>query len=66
MQEVKTRVPFRSYLAEVARELRSVTWPTRQQTLTQTMLVIGVSALLAVYLGVLDYGLAQALALIIR
>jgi preprotein translocase subunit SecE len=42
------------YFKEVVRELKKVTWPTRQQTLNKTLLVIAVSAALAFYLGGLD------------
>jgi preprotein translocase subunit SecE len=42
------------YLREVVRETKQVTWPTRQQTIDKTMLVIAVSVIVSLYLGILD------------
>ncbi|NCN83190.1 MAG: preprotein translocase subunit SecE [Candidatus Pacebacteria bacterium] len=42
------------YLQEVVRETKQVTWPTRQQTIDKTMLVIAVSVIVSLYLGLLD------------
>ncbi|NCN06611.1 MAG: preprotein translocase subunit SecE [Candidatus Pacebacteria bacterium] len=42
------------YLQEVVRETKQVTWPTRQQTLDKTLLVIAVSIIVSLYLGILD------------
>ena len=35
--------------------MRHVSWPTRQQTISYTAVVIGVSIATAVYLGLWDY-----------
>ncbi len=51
------------YAKESVSELRQVTWPTRQTILMHTALVIGISAVVAMILGGLDfvfsYGLEQ-------
>ncbi|PIW76382.1 MAG: preprotein translocase subunit SecE, partial [Candidatus Portnoybacteria bacterium CG_4_8_14_3_um_filter_40_10] len=44
-----------NFLKEVRFELKKVTWPTRQETIRFTLLVIGVSAGVAAFLGGLDY-----------
>ena len=44
------------WFRDVLSELRKVTWPTRQETLNLTMVVVVVSAALGVFLGALDYG----------
>jgi preprotein translocase subunit SecE len=44
-----------NFLKEVRLELKKVTWPTRQETIRFTLLVIGVSAGVALFLGGLDY-----------
>jgi len=44
-----------NFLKEVRLELKKVTWPTRQETIRFTLLVIGVSAGVAAFLGGLDY-----------
>ena len=43
------------FLREVKIELKKVTWPTRAETIRYTLLVIGVSAGLALFLGGLDF-----------
>lgn len=43
------------YFKEVVRELKKVSWPSRKHTVDKTILVIVISALLAVYLGGLDF-----------
>lgn len=43
------------YLKEVRIELGKVNWPSREQTTQYTLLVIGVSFAVAVFLGGLDY-----------
>lgn len=43
-----------NYLKNVRAELRHVTWPSTRQTVVYTIVVIGISLAVAVYLGVLD------------
>jgi preprotein translocase subunit SecE len=44
-----------SYFKEVRSEMKHVSWPTRRLTIVYTVVVIGVSLGVAVYLGLLDY-----------
>lgn len=50
------------YLNEVAQEVTKVTWPTRQQTFDMTVLVVGVSLIIGIYIGVLDFLFQELLA----
>lgn len=59
-------VPFLTYFNEVRSELKKVTWPSRQQTISLTWLVISVSAVVALYLGLLDALFERLVALIIH
>lgn len=43
-----------TYLKEVRLEMKKVNWPTREQTIRYTLIVIGVSLVVAIYLGGLD------------
>jgi preprotein translocase subunit SecE len=54
------------YLTEVRDELKKVTWPTRQQTIEKTILVIIVSVIVGIYIGALDYLFTQLTALLIK
>ena len=44
-----------NYLRESYQELRKVVWPTKQETINHTLLVIGISLGAAVFLGALDF-----------
>jgi preprotein translocase subunit SecE len=44
-----------NYLKGVIAEVKKVTWPTKKETYNYTLLVIGVSLAVAVFLGGLDY-----------
>jgi len=50
-----------TYLRDVRAELSKVSWPTRQQTINYTFVVIGISLALAIFLGVLDFALTEVL-----
>jgi preprotein translocase subunit SecE len=43
------------YFKETRAELRKVTWPTRDETKNLTFIVVGVTVVMAVFLGMLDY-----------
>lgn len=43
------------YLKETRAELRKVVWPTREETKNLTIIVVGVTVAMAIFLGVLDY-----------
>jgi preprotein translocase subunit SecE len=47
------------FLQEVREELRKVSWPTREETIRLTAVVIGVSAVVGIYLAALDFVLQK-------
>jgi len=49
------------FLKDVRAELNKVNWPTRNQTFQYTLMVLGISLAMALYLGVLDFGFTQIL-----
>lgn len=46
---------IKKFFAESRQELRHVNWPTRQEAIRLTLIVIGMSVALAVFLGAFDY-----------
>ena len=44
-----------TFLKEVRLEMKKVNWPTRQQTIRYTLIVIGASVAVAAFLGTLDF-----------
>lgn len=49
---------FRNYVEEHKREMRLVTWPSRQQVRGTTVVVLATVFFFGVYFGVVDYLLA--------
>ena len=46
---------IKTFFAESHQELRHVNWPTRDEAIRLTSIVIGISLGLAVFLGACDY-----------
>ena len=53
------------YIKDVKTELGHVNWPTTNHTVAFTMVVIGISVLVAVYLGFFDFLFTRLLAFLI-
>jgi preprotein translocase subunit SecE len=68
---MKTKDPFNqgnavvAFLRQVRDELNQVTWPTKDQTVRLSTLVIIVTIIIGIYLGTLDYLFTQLMGLII-
>ncbi len=54
------------FLKEVRDELKKVVWPTRNEVIRLTAVVILVSLVVGVYLGGIDYVLTKILALVVK
>jgi preprotein translocase subunit SecE len=54
------------FLTEVKVELGKVSWPNRQELISSTWIIIVMTALLTVYIGILDMALSKLLGLLIR
>jgi preprotein translocase subunit SecE len=50
-----------TFLSEVRSELEKVTWPKRNTVLNYLSLVIVISAVVAVFVGGIDFGLTKLL-----
>ena len=48
-----------NFLKDIKLEMSRVNWPTRQQTTKYTLIVIGMSIFLAIFLGTLDFIFGQ-------
>ncbi|MCX6754472.1 MAG: preprotein translocase subunit SecE [Candidatus Nomurabacteria bacterium] len=55
----------KEYIKEVIAEGKNVTWPTQKQTIYFTISVLAVSAIVAYYLGFLDFIFGQGLKLLL-
>jgi len=55
-----------NFLKEVKGELKKVSWSTRQELIASTRVVIATVALLAVFVGIIDFILSRLIGLVIR
>lgn len=56
---------FFNYIKETKTEMKHVTWPTRSQTISFTVIVIILSLITAAFLGFFDYIFAQVIKLLV-
>lgn len=54
------------FFREVKTELGKVAWSTRQELLSSTVVVISVTAIMAVFVGVIDIMLSKFLSLVFK
>jgi len=54
------------YFSATAAEMKQVVWPTQQQALFYTALVIVISVIVALYVGAFDYLFSQAINFIVN
>jgi preprotein translocase subunit SecE len=57
---------IREFVREVIAEFRKVTWPSRQELINSTAVVVVLTAVVAVFLGVVDVGLTRLVEWILR
>lgn len=50
-----------SGFAETKREFSRVNWPTRAETIHYTLVVVGISLAIGIYLGALDFAFSYLL-----
>ena len=53
------------FLKEAKIELKKVTWPTPRQALASTSVVIIVVIIVSIYLGIVDFGVAKVIRLVL-
>lgn len=54
------------FLKEVRQELEKVRWPTRLEAVKLTLIVVGVSVVLGIYIGGLDFTLTKIIESLIK
>lgn len=55
-----------AYFSSAVAEIKKVSWPTKKETYNYTLLVIGISLGVAIFLGGLDSGFAAGLKLLLK
>ncbi len=51
--------PVSKYIRESREELGRVAWPSRKTVIRDTLVVVGISVIMAVFFGALDFGLSS-------
>jgi len=54
-----------SYFSDVRFELSKVTWPKREEVIILTLVVFLISAIVALYVGALDFAFTKLLAFLV-
>lgn len=57
---------LKRYINQVLQEIRKVSWPSKQQTINKTVLVIVVGAVVTFYIGGIDLILQRIMQALIR
>ena len=63
--EVARRAFSVRMVGEVVGELRRVTWPSREETLRLSLMVISVAVAVGAFLGLVDLGFARIMAILL-
>lgn len=50
----------------IVEELKKVTWPTKDETLRLTVIVIGISLIIGIYIGIIDVLLTKGLEMLAK
>lgn len=56
----------KQFFSDAKLELKKVTWPTRQQTMTSTWVVLAVTAVLSIFLGLVDLAFSKVIGYILK
>ncbi|MCX6007677.1 MAG: preprotein translocase subunit SecE, partial [Chloroflexi bacterium] len=51
-----------TFFTDIISELKKVVWPTRQETVRLSLIVIGLCLVVGLFLGLLDYGFSELVA----
>jgi preprotein translocase subunit SecE len=55
-----------SYFRETIAELKQVRWPTKNETIRLTVIVIGISVFVGAYVGGLDFAFTNLLTFLLK
>ena len=62
----KRNLPVPTFTKEIMEELKKVTWPSRKQTIRLTIIVIGISLIIGIYIGIIDVLLTKGLEILTK
>ena len=62
----KKAMPVPTFTRDIIEELKKVTWPTKKNTVRLTVIVIGISLIIGLYIGIIDILLTKALEVVTK
>jgi len=63
---IKNYIKIKAFILEVRTELTKVSWSTRQELMSSTVVVIVITAIMAAFIGVIDICLSQILSFVFK
>ena len=66
VNEASGRVFSARFIGETIAELRRVTWPTREETIRLSIMVIVVASAVGAFLGLVDLGFTRLFEIVLR
>ena len=64
--EKKQKAPKKSWTKGLQAEFKKINWPDKQTLVKQTVVVVSITAVLGVFIAVVDSGILQLLNLLIK
>ena len=64
--EKKVKAPKKNWTKGLQAEFKKIVWPDKQTLVKQTVAVVSITAVLGVFIAVIDSGILQLLNLIIK
>ena len=64
--EKKQKAPKKSWIKGLQAEFKKINWPDKQTLVKQTVAVVSITAVLGVFIAVVDSGILQLLNLLIK
>lgn len=55
-----------NFFGEIQEELKKISWPSREQTLKLTTIIIAISLIVSFYLGIIDVSLTKILEVLMK
>lgn len=65
-QQPTTQSAVSRYIKEVRSEMAKVVWPSREQAINLTLVVMAVMIAMGIFLGLLDYFFGEMIQLLLR
>ena len=62
----KKVIARQNFISSLIEELKKVTWPTKNNTIRLTVIVISISLIIGIYIGIIDILLTKGLELITK